>query len=384
MKLVAKTLYGLEKVLEKELISLGARDTVPGNRAVVFSGNLETLYSVNYGSRTAMSVLMPISEFTISSSDDLYRRASGIAWEKYLDQNDTFSVVPVVNSELFRHTGYAALVVKDALADRFRKISGSRPSVDNTDPVILINLHISHNRVTISLDSSGIPLYKRGYRVDQGLAPLNEVLAAGMIMMSGWDCKMPLLDPMCGSGTIAVEAALLAGRIPPGRFRGSFGFMRWKNFDEELFAVITGRLNGAVTSINASIRAGDISEDAVESAERNIEAAGLHGVIDTEVRDFMDMKLPEGEGIVFLNPPYEERIITGDPGKFYGNMGTALKHGFPGREVWLITHNREALKHIGLKPKEKHVLFNGQLEVLYLKYEMYRGSKKNSGENAGN
>ncbi|MDX9811883.1 MAG: THUMP domain-containing protein [Bacteroidales bacterium] len=381
MKLVAKTLYGLEKVLEKELLSLGARDTVTGNRAVVFSANLETLYAVNYGSRTAMSVLMPISEFSISSSDDLYRRASGIAWEKYLNPDDTFSVVPVVNSDLFRHTGYAALVVKDAIADRFRNISGSRPSVDNADPAILINLHISHNRVTISLDSSGIPLYKRGYRVDQGLAPLNEVLAAGMIMMSGWDCAVPLSDPMCGSGTISVEAALLAGRIPPGRFRKSFGFMRWKNFDEELFSVVAERLNQAATPITASISAGDISEDAVESARRNIEAAGLADVVGVEVHDFMEMKLPEEEGIVFLNPPYEERIITGDPALFYGKMGTTLKHGFPGREVWLLTHNREALKHIGLKPREKHMLFNGQLEVLYLKYEMYRGSRKNVGEN---
>ncbi len=379
MKLVAKTLYGLEKVLEKELQSLGARDTVAVNRAVVFSGTLETLYMVNYGSRTAMSVLMPVSEFSITSGDDLYRRASGIPWEKYMDEGDTFSVVPVVNSELFRHTGYAALVLKDSVADRFRKIKGTRPSVDNTHPVLLINLHISHNRVTVSLDSSGLPLYKRGYRVEQGIAPLNEVLAAGMVMMSGWDRKMPLYDPMCGSGTISVEAALLAGNIPPGTFRKTFGFMKWKNFDEELFSAVVDKLNGARTGISASILAGDISEDAVLSAVKNIEAAGLTDVIDAGVQDFMEIKLPEGEGIVFLNPPYEERILTGDPERFYGNMGTVLKHGFPGREVWMITHNREALKHLGLKPKEKHVLFNGQLEVLYLKYEMYSGSRKPRG-----
>lgn len=379
MKLVAKTLYGLEKVLEKELQSLGARDTVAVNRAVVFNGNLETLYSVNYGSRIAMSVLMPVSEFSITAADDLYRRASGIAWEKYMDESETFSVVPVVNSELFRHTGYAALVVKDAIADRFRKIKGTRPSVDNTDPVLLINLHISHNRVTISLDSSGLPLYKRGYRVEQGIAPLNEVLAAGMVMMSGWDHKVPLYDPMCGSGTISVEAALLAGNIPPGIFRKTFGFMKWKNFDENLFSGVVEKLNGARTLISASISAGDISEDAVSSAVKNIEAAGLTDVISTGVKDFMDIRLPEGEGMVFLNPPYEERIVTGDPERFYGNMGTVLKHGFPGREVWLITHNREALKYLGLKPEEKHVLFNGQLEVLYLKYEMYSGSRKPGG-----
>ncbi len=376
MKLVAKTLYGLEKVLEKELVSLGARDTVIGNRAVFFNGNLETLYSVNYGSRTAMSVLMPVSEFSITSADDLYRRASGIAWERFIDPDDTFSIVPVVNSEFFRHTGYAALVVKDALADRFRMIRGARPSVDNADPVILINLHISHNRVTISLDSSGIPLYKRGYRVEQGIAPLNEVLAAGMVMMSEWDGKVPLSDPMCGSGTIAVEAALYAGKIPPGRFRKSFAFMKWKNFDEKLFSGVSARLDGAATEISASISAGDISEKAVASAIKNVEAAGLTGAVDVSIQDFMEIRLPEQEGIVFINPPYEERIITGDPDRFYGNIGTVLKHGFPGRVVWLITHNREALKHIGLKPKEKHVLFNGQLEVLYLKYEMYSGSKK--------
>jgi putative N6-adenine-specific DNA methylase len=235
MKFTAKTLYGLENVLAGELEELGASDIQPANRAVLFSGSKELLYKVNYCSRSALSFLVPLSGFRIRSKEDLYKKASEVEWSEIIDHNSSFSVAPVVRSELFTHSGYPALIVKDAIADYFRKETGKRPSVNTSDSDVVINLHISNDHVDISLDSSVIPLYKRGYRAEQGLAPLNEVLAAGMLMLAGWDGTLPLQDPMCGSGTLLIEAQLIASRIPPGKFRPSFGFTRWKDFDQTLF-----------------------------------------------------------------------------------------------------------------------------------------------------
>jgi len=376
MRFVAKTLYGLEKVLAEELINLGATDVHTANRAVMFNGDISLLYCVNYCLRTALSVLMPVAEFRIRSKEDLYNGGSKIEWEKFMDPDDTFSIVPVINSPHFGHTGYAGLILKDAIADTFRKKTGRRPSVDTNDPRILINLHISNDLVTISLDSSVVPLFKRGYRQEHAFAPLNEVLAAGIILLSGWNATATLTDPMCGSGTIPIEAGLIACKIPPGKFRKYFGFQRWKDFDADMFEKIKLECDGKIGPSGVKIIGSDISEQTLQYARTNVEAAGLSDVISLEISDFKNLKSIDNKGYVFLNPPYGERLQPLEIDQLYGMIGTTLKHNFPGTTVWLITSNKESLKHVGLKPKEKHTLFNGALECILLKYEMYQGTKK--------
>ena len=376
MRFVAKTLYGLEKVLSEELISLGAGDVQIANRAVLFEGDMSLLYRVNYAARTALSVLLVIADFRIRSKDDLYKGGSKINWDRYMDPDDTFSIVPVINSPHFGHTGYPGLILKDSVADYFRNKTGRRPSVDNSNPRVLINLHISNDTVTISLDSSVVPLFKRGYRQDQSVAPLNEVLAAGMILISGWKVSATLTDPMCGSGTIPIEAGLIACRIPPGKFRQFYGFERWKNFDEDLYEKIKLDCNSLIIPSAVKIFGSDISEQTILVAKANVARAGLNDVIFIETSDFKDLRSTDDKGYVFLNPPYGQRIQPEEIDNLYSMIGTTLKHNFPGNTAWLITSNKESLKHIGLKPKEKHILFNGALECVLLKYEMYQGTKK--------
>ncbi len=376
MKFVAKTLFGLEKVLSDELISLGASDVKSVNRAVLFNGDKSLLYRVNYCSRTALSVLMHIADFRIRSKDDLYSGGAKIEWDRYLGIDDTFSIVPVVNSQQFDHSGYAGLLLKDAIADYFRKKLGRRPSVDTHDPGILINLHIRNDLVTISLDSSVIPLFKRGYRLEQTSAPLNEVLAAGILKISGWKASSTLIDPMCGSGTIPIEAGLIASNIPPGKFRHFFGFQRWKDFDGSLFEKIKAECDSLILPSPVKIFGSDISEMAIQLSKANVSRAGLGDVINIEKADFVNLKAVDENGYLFLNPPYGERLQPGETDDLYSMIGTTLKHNFPGTTAWLITSNKESLKYIGLKPKEKQTLFNGALECTLLKYEMYHGTKK--------
>ncbi len=376
MKFVAKTLYGLETVLADELVGLGATDIAKVNRAVTFSGDKNLLYRVNYCSRTALSVLMHIADFRIRSKDDLYREGSKIGWDRYIDPDDTFSIVPVVNSPHFSHTGYPGLILKDAIADYFRKKSGRRPSVNTSDPVILVNLHISNDSVTVSIDSSVIPLFKRGYRQEQTVAPLNEVLAAGILMLSGWNASVSLLDPMCGSGTIPIEAGLLACKIPPGKFRKFFGFQKWKDYDADLFDKVKFEADINIVPSPVNISGSDISEKAIGQARANASMAGLKEVIALEVADFINLKASGDNGFLFFNPPYGERLLPDDTDKLYNIIGSTLKHSFPGTTAWLITSNKESLKQVGLKPAKKYTLFNGALECILLKYEMYSGTKK--------
>jgi len=376
MKLIAKTLYGLENVLAAELKSLGAGDVNPVNRAVTFSGNKELLYRVNYCARTALSVLMHVADFRIRTKDDLYNGGLKVEWDRFMDADDTFSITPVINSPHFDHTGYAGLILKDAVADYFRKKYGRRPSVNRDDPSLLVNLHISNDLVTISADSSVIPLFKRGYRQEQAVAPLNEVLAAGILHMSGWNASTSLTDPMCGSGTITIEAGLIACEIPPGKFRTYFGFQKWKDFDEELFTAIRNDCDSHIRTSPVRIYGSDISEQAVSQSKLNLSKAGLTETVSIELSDFRNLKCIDNQGFVFLNPPYGQRIKTDEIDALYSMIGTTLKHNFTGYTVWLITSNMESLKHVGLKPKEKYTLFNGALECLLLKYEMYQGSKK--------
>jgi len=376
MKFVAKTLYGLENVLVAEIKALGASDVKSANRAVLFSGNKEMMYKVNYCARTALSVLMTVADFGIRSKEDLYKKTIEIAWSEFMDYNTTFAVVPVVNSKLFSHTGYPGLVVKDAVADYFRKTTGKRPSVDTSDPALVINLHISNERVNISLDSSGIPLFKRGYRAEQGIAPLNEVLAAGILMLSGWNASVSLLDPMCGSGTILIEAGLMAKMIPPGKFRHFFGFTRWTDYDENLFNKVRQESERKIIKSCVRISGSDISELAVRQSAANIDSAGLSDIISVEVSDIKDIKSIDNDGYVIFNPPYGERLIPEDIHKLYSDIGSTLKHNFAGNKAWIITSGKEYLNDIGLKPKVKHVLFNGALECVLAGYELYEGTKK--------
>lgn len=378
MKYIAKTLYGLENVLATELKDLGASHISVLNRAVSFSGDLKLLYRANYCLRTALSVLMPIAEFRIRSADDLYKLSLKVKWNNYLDEHSTFSIVPVVNSPLFKHTGYAGLLLKDVIADWFRNKTGSRPSVNTDDPGILINLHISNELVTISLDSTIIPLYKRGYRREQGSAPVNEVLAAGIILLSGWNGTEPLIDPMCGSGTIPVEAALIASCIPPGRYRQFFGFRQWKDYDETLFDEVKKECGSKIRIPDIKISASDISDKAVSQTSANVESAGLSEIISVEKQDFCDLRASGSNGIIIMNPPYGQRIKISESENLYSMIGTALKHNFPGYEAWLITSDKESLKHVGLKPSKKITLFNGSLECVLVKYELYHGTKKNT------
>ena len=376
MKLIAKTLYGLEKVLAEELINLGAGNVEISNRAVLFDGDAAMMYRANYCCRTALSILMQVAEFQIRSKDDLYKKSKKIEWDKYLEIDDTFSIMPVVSSRLFPHTGYAGLVLKDAIADWFRDKKGQRPSVDTTHPEILFNLHISNERVNISVDSSVIPLYKRGYRQSQAVAPLNEVLAAGIVLLSGWDKGKPLLDPMCGSGTLLIEAALIACRIPPGKFRKSFGFQKWKNYDEQLFDSIKKESDSKITVSPAVISGKDISEKVLLQAQANIDSAGLSEVISVEVSDFQYLKASADDGFIIMNPPYGTRIRQDEIDRFYSMIGSTLKHSFTGNNVWLITSNKEALKNVGLKLQKKITLYNGALECVLVNYQMYSGTRK--------
>lgn len=376
MRFIAKTLYGLEEVLAMELQQLGANNVKVANRAVFFTGGLESLYKANFCSRVALSILKPISEFFIDSKEDLYRECCKIGWSDYMDCDFTFSVVPVVNSKIFEHTGYPALVVKDAIVDYFREKSGRRPSVDTHNPTIVINVHISNTRVTISLDSTVVPLYKRGYRSEHGEASLNESLAAGMLFLTGWDKKSYLFDPMCGSGTLLIEAALMAANIPPGMFRETFGFTRWKDYDEGLFNSIKKIEEAKIDKTGLNISGSDISGVAVKNAIDNISNAGLSDVVNVGMADIKDFSTNGEKGVIIMNPPYGQRIVPAEIDSLYATIGTVLKHKCPGNKAWIITSDKTYLNKVGLKPFAKHLLFNGSIECFFVGYELYEGSKK--------
>jgi putative N6-adenine-specific DNA methylase len=376
MELIAKTLYGLEEILAKELRDLGINGVETLNRAVKFEGTMEDLYKVNYRCRTAISVLRPIHTFQIGTAKDIYRRSLKIKWDEYMDLDQTFAIKTAVNSALFNHTAYPGLILKDAIADSFRKKSELRPNVDTVNPDILFNLHIRDNSVTISIDSSGDPLYKRGYRINQGFAPINEVLAAGIILKTGWNPEIRLLDPMCGSGTIPIEAVLIANKIPPGKFRKSYGFMNWKDYDSAIFKKVEKEALSDIVDSGISIACSDISNEAVSSATINMNSAGVLSSIKLYTRDFFESGSGDQEFMIITNPPYGERIKEEDINGFYSDIGERLKHGYEGSTAWIITSNFGALKHVGLKPSEKHILFNGSLECRLVKYNLYKGSKK--------
>lgn len=381
-KMVAKTLFGFEPLLAKELRNLGAIDVKEGVRSVSFYGDKGFMYKANLSLRTAIKVLKPINSFKIFSEEDLYREINRMAWEDYLDNNQTLAVDATVHSEKFTHSQYIALKTKDAIVDRFRDRTGQRPSVDLDYPNLRINIHIEKEFCTVSLDSSGQSLHKRGYKLATNIAPINEVLAAGMLLHSGWDGQCDFMDPMCGSGTILIEAAMIACNIPPNLNRKEFGFEKWKDWDEDLFEKIQESVLKKARDFHFTIKGYDKAPSAVQKAKDNIDNANLSEFISVEHEDFFKTeKQTERHLHMVFNPPYGERLNIDMP-EFYKAIGDTLKQNYPGTHAWFITSNLDAIKHVGLRPSRKIKLFNGSLESKLLKYEIYEGSKKAKNQEA--
>ncbi len=382
-KMVAKSLFGFEPVLARELRNLGATDIREGVRNVQFVGDKGFMYKSNLALRTAIKILVPIETFYVNNEHDLYSNLRKIKWEKYLDINGTFAINSVVNSDNFSNSLYVSLKSKDAIADYYREVYGKRPNVDIKHPDILFNIHIQKNKCTVSLDSSGESLHKRGYKSDTNIAPINEVLAAGLVLLSGYDGSQHFVDPMCGSGTILVEAAMIANNIPVNINRIEFGFEKWKNFDKKLFGIIHDSLLKKVKNSSNKIIGFDKAPSAVRKAIDNIKNASLEEFISVERQNFFDSVKPvDGKTILVFNPPYGERLEIDVP-IFYKEIGNALKQQYPDTDAWLITSNfSDGLKNVGLRTSKKIKVFNGKLECRFVKYEMYKGSKKASkGEN---
>ncbi len=374
-KYIAKTFYGLEQVLAKELIEIGANDVQIGNRAVSFSGDKAIMYKANFCCRTAIRILKIVKTFKARSADEIYTEIKKIDWSKYLDLKKTFSIDSVVYSEDFRHSKFVTYRVKDAIADQFTEKCGKRPSVSVESPDLAINIHISGNICTLSFDSSGESLHKRGYRMSQNDAPISEVLAAGMILMTGWHGECDFVDPMCGSGTLLIEAAMIALNIAPGVFRKEFAFEKWDDFDEDLFREIYDD-QSQEREFTHKIYGSDISARAIKIAETNVKSAGLKKYIELQNTPFQQLNAPTEKGIIVTNPPYGERLETADLLELYAAIGERLKHHFTGYNAWIISSNKEALAKIGLKPSKKVKLLNSDLECDYLKFEIFDGKRK--------
>nr|WP_320037048.1 THUMP domain-containing protein [uncultured Bacteroides sp.] len=374
-ELIAKTFQGLEEVLAEELTNLGANDVQIGRRMVSFSGDKEMMYRANFCLRTAIRILKPIKTFNAKDADEVYNQIKKINWEDYLDADKTFAVDAVVFSEEFRHSKFVAYKVKDAIVDYFKDLNGKRPSVRINKPDVLLNIHIAQNKCTLSLDSSGESLHRRGYRQEAVEAPLNEVLAAGMILMTGWHGQCDLIDPMCGSGTIPIEAALIARNIAPGVFRKEFAFERWKDFDQEMFDNIYND-DSQEREFDHKVFGYDNSPQAHEIAINNVKAAGLSKEIILKLQPFQQFEQPKEKSVIVMNPPYGERISTRDLLGLYQMIGERLKHAFTDQDAWILSYREECFDQIGLKPSRKIPLFNGALECEFRKYQIFGGKYK--------
>lgn len=374
-ELIAKTFQGLEEVLAEELTNLGADNVQIGRRMVSFSGDKEMMYKANFCLRTAIRILKPIKHFTAKDADEVYAEIKKIKWEEILDADKTFAVDAVVFSEEFRHSKFVAYKVKDAIVDYFRELNGKRPSVRINKPDVLLNIHIAQNRCTLSLDSSGESLHRRGYRQEAVEAPLNEVLAAGMILMTGWQGQCDLIDPMCGSGTIPIEAALIARNIAPGVFRKEFAFERWKDFDQEMFDNIYND-DSQEREFEHKIFGYDNSPQANEIAIRNVKAAGLSKEIILRIQPLQQFEKPKEKAMMITNPPYGERISTRDILGLYQMIGERLKHAFVDQDAWILSYREDCFEQIALKPSRKIPLYNGSLECEFRKYQIFGGKLK--------
>ena len=374
-EMIAKTFQGLEEILAEELTALGANDIQIGRRMVSFTGDKRMMYKANFCLRTAIRILKPIKNFTAKDADEVYNEIQAIPWEEYLDVNKTFAIDAVVFSEEFRHSKFVSYKVKDAIVDYFREKTGKRPSVRINNPDVLLNIHIAQTTCTLSLDSSGESLHRRGYRQEQVEAPLNEVLAAGMVLMTGWRGECDLIDPMCGSGTIPIEAALIARNIAPGVFRKGFAFEKWVDFDSEMFDEIYND-DSQEREFTHKIYGYDNNPKANEIATHNIKAAGVSKDVTLKLQPFQQFEQPQEKSIIVMNPPYGERISTNDLLGLYQMIGERLKHAFVGNEAWVLSYREECFDQIGLKPSKKVPLFNGALECEFRKYEIFDGKYK--------
>lgn len=370
--MVAKTFQGLEDVLRDELISLGAENVEMGRRMVSFEGDLEMMYKANLCCRTALRILKPIEKFTAYNPDELYDVVRETEWEKYMTPETTFAIDSTVNSEDFPHSKFVTYRVKDGIVDHFRDMAGERPSIRVTDPDITFNVHIIDNRVTISIDSSGEPLSKRGYRDEQTEAPINEVLAAGIIMKTGWRGDCNFADPMCGSGTFLIEAALIAANINPGIYRKSFAFEKWADFDKELFESLYND-DSSEREFAFKIYGGDIDPEAYQIARKNIKSAQVDDMIELSCRPMSDWTDNPEAGVLVMNPPYGRRLRPEDMEELYRGIGTNLKRNFPGWHAWIIGLNDEDFDNIGLKPSMKIPMLNGSLECTLREYVLFDG-----------
>ena len=379
-RMVAKTMVSLEEVLADELRELGAEEVTVGNRAVEFVGDMRMLYRANYCCRTALAILKPFAEFDANNDQELYDQVYKIRWEKILDCDCTFMIDSTTSGEVFTHSYYAALKTKDAIVDRFRRNFGKRPSIDTEMPDYKFNLHIRDNHVTLLMNASGDSLHKRGYRQGVGVAPINEVLAAGLLKLAGWKCDCNFYDPMCGSGTMLIEAAMMANSIPAQYYRGGrFGFMRWKEFNLGEWKSIKAEEDRKIGSLDfeCEIWGNDIDEQVIQQCEKNLEYTKLHHDVMLHIGDFADQEPPEGKTLIVTNPPYGERIKVEDLNAMYEKLGDTFKQKY-GKDcdVWLITSDFEAMKHIGLHPSRKIPVQNGALDCRFLHFELYDGSKK--------
>ena len=375
-KMVAKTFFGFEEILGKELQQLGAQDVEIGTRAVSFKGDKGFMYKANLSLRTAQKILKPIYYFRATNDLNLYKGMQGIDWSKYLSANQTFVIDTTIHSDNFKHSQFVSQKAKDAIVDQFRDKAGQRPSVDKDFPDLRINIHIDRDQVSVALDTSGASLHHRGYRTATNIAPINEVLAAGMLLLSGWDGSCDFLDPMCGSGTILAEAAMIACNIPANINRKEFAFEKWNDWDNDLFDQIIDALMKRTKEFHHTIIGYDKAPSAVQKAKENIQNANLDEYVTISQANFFDTKKEiAGPLHMVFNPPYGERLDI-ELERFYRELGDTLKNNYSNTNAWFITGNLEALKFVGLRPSRKIKLFNGSLEARLVKYEMYEGSKR--------
>lgn len=372
--MIAKTFRGLEEVLATELVSIGANNVQLQRRAVSFTGDKAMMYKANLCLRTASRILKPILSFDASNPDEVYEQVKKINWAEYMTVDSTFAIDSTIFSEEFRHSKFVAYRVKDAIADWFTEKYDRRPSVRLDSPQMMINIHIADRKCTLSLDSSGESLHKRGYRVAQTEAPINEALAAGMLLLAGWKGQSDFLDPMCGSGTLLIEAALIALNIPPGIYRSSFAFEKWNDFDEELFDNLYND-DSYEKPFNFKIYGSDNSPRAIKIAEQNVKSTGLSKYIQLDVMSIQKIESPAPNCMIVTNPPYGERITSDDIYGLYAALGTTIKHRFAGSTVWVISSHDECLDKIGLKPSERIRLLNGSLDCWYNRYDIFAGKR---------
>ena len=375
-KMIAKTFFGFEEILAKELQQLGAQEVEIGTRAVSFKGDKGFMYKANLSLRTALKILKPIYFFKATNDQNLYKGIQGIDWSKYIGENQTFVIDTTIHSDNFKHSQFVSQKAKDAIVDQFREKTGQRPSIDKDFPDLRINIHIDRDQVSVALDTSGASLHHRGYRTATNIAPINEVLASGMLLLSGWDGSSDFLDPMCGSGTLLAEAAMIACNIPANINRKEFAFEKWNDWDNDLFDQIIDALMKRTKEFHHTIIGYDKAPSAVQKAKDNIRNANLDDYVNIIQGDFFESK-KENTGPLHMvfNPPYGERLNI-ELERFYREIGDTLKNNYPNTNAWFITANLEALKFVGLRPSRKIKLFNGSLEARLVKYEMYEGSKK--------